>query len=618
MYPFWGYVYRTSNQARNPEPPVRINSIKLKLFALLALVAALFLALADLLAYRHIQANLEAGAQRQAEELLTHISREMIIGGQWLPSAELGRIINFHLHLRPRVLTIMTFDRTGAPLYPKDMNQTFHSRYAPWLGAAGKAMVDLGEASLYAVILPVNNGQGFQGSVVGLMNLGEMAEQVEAVRRSFWLLGLATWVPLILALYGAINWMILGRLRQLGRTSAALAEGRHQTRAVVESADEIGDLARAFNRMADHLTQAIEAAQREKDRLQVVLDTQGDGLFVVDAHKRVTMVNRRLVDMLGKSEDELLGRPCSEVVRSDLCRMSCLLLDQGQSPRELEAVLSLPDGRRVPIRKNAKTIRNSAGDLVGGVETLRDISFEKELASLRAEWESFIRHELRTPLQPILGFSRLLAQDPDGLDPVRRGEYLEIIQKSAGHLARLLDMTREVQLYEAGKIKLSLTPYDLVDTLEQAASEAWAGLGREGKGGENPDWRLVVEPGLETVLPQDPVKLTRVFHNLLENAWQHHQGTVRVGLASATPDFLEVKVTNGGEPIAPERLETIFEKYNTTKAGQGGTGLGTTIARLFVLAHGGMISATSSPEQGTCFRVRLPRQGPGALNLSEA
>lgn len=603
---------------------MRTISVKTKIFLMLSTLAALFVALGDWLAYRQVQANLVASAHQQADALLSHVSREMVIGGAWLPTSELARVINFHLHLRPQVVSIMVFDQHGSPLQPKT-KQAFHANYASLLGKPEKGMVGAGEGNLHAVIFPVEQGRNFLGSIIGLLDLSDMAGQVESVRRLFWWLGLTTWLLLIMALYAAFNLMILNPIQRLNRVSKQLAQGDHQARATVESGDEIGGLATSFNQMADHLVKAIESAEGEKNRLQAVLDTQGDALFVVDTQKRITMINRRLSDLLGKPNQEILGRPCFELIHSDLCRLGCQLFDEDQAgpgsscPADLEAVLGLADGRRVPIRKNANVIRNSAGVVVGGVETFRDISLEKELANLRQEWDAFIRHELRTPLQPILGFSRLLAKDFDRVEPDKRIHYVEIIQGSAQHLARLLDLTREVQLYEAGKIKLALTQLDLVRTLTQAADGAWNGLaGKRGQPEPGPPaWALVIEPGLDTVIVQDPVKLARVFLNLLENAWEHDPEPVRVEVAAIGPDQLEVTLCNGGEPIPPERLKTIFEKYNTTKSGRGGTGLGTTIARLFVQAHGGVITATSSAEAGTCFRVRLPRVGPGGAPAGE-
>ena len=76
-------------------------------------------------------------------------------------------------------------------------------------------------------------------------------------------------------------------------------------------------------------------------------------------------------------------------------------------------------------------------------------------------------------------------------------------------------------------------------------------------------------------------------------------------------------MTNGGEPIPPDRLATIFEKFNTTKRANKGTGLGTTIARLFVEAHDRTIDVTSSASEGTTFAFRVPVAGPD-LTLSES
>lgn len=598
--------------------PETFKSIKFKIFVLVTLVAAVLVAVTNLWVYRYLRASLVDEAGFQAGRLLGHISREMVIDGGWLPPRDLGRVIGFHTQLRTREKALMVFDAQAGPIFPPDPDQALVDKFSKFLGKDKTALTELGRDHLYAAVIPVHGPKGFLGSLVGILALGDLDRQVEMVGDAVLLLGLATWLLLSAALYGSLDWLVVRRIQRLGQASAALAQGRRQARALVSGRDEISHLAENFNQMADSLTQAIDQAEQEQHRLQVVLDSQNDGLFVVDTQRRITMANQQFCRMLGLEPEQIVGRPCGELVRSDLCRLGCPLFGEaggetapGQS-RELESTLLLPSGGYLSIRKNAKLIRNSAGKVTGGVETVRDVSFEKELARLRAEWESFMRHELRTPLQPLLGFSRLLAQDPEALDPDKRRQYLELMHQSAEHLGRLLEMTREVQLYEAGRIPLNLMPYDLTATLEQAAAEAWAALHTAGEGVDpgRPDWRLEKEPGLNTVITADPVKLGRVFRNLLQNAWEHHPGTVRVSLTGSPAGFVSVAVHNQGEPIAPERLETIFEKFNTTKSGHGGTGLGTTIARLFTLAHGGTITVTSTREQGTRFTVHLPRGGP--------
>ncbi|MGA1197824.1 MAG: sensor histidine kinase, partial [Candidatus Latescibacterota bacterium] len=105
----------------------------------------------------------------------------------------------------------------------------------------------------------------------------------------------------------------------------------------------------------------------------------------------------------------------------------------------------------------------------------------------------------------------------------------------------------------------------------------------------------------------DPQKLQRAISNLVKNALEHDGGKVTIQFLDFE-DAIEISVHNWGEPIPEDRVNTIFEKFNTTKRNKKGTGLGTTIARLFIEAHGGLVWATSSEAMGTTFTMRLPKK----------
>ena len=223
------------------------------------------------------------------------------------------------------------------------------------------------------------------------------------------------------------------------------------------------------------------------------------------------------------------------------------------------------------------------------------------------EWDSFFRHEIKAPLTPVLGLSRLLAEEDRGLDPETRQDYLRTIHDSAASLARVLEMTREAKAYEDGRIDLELRLFDLARTVRAGADQA---LREVESIPPRQDSRISfnVQPGLHTLVEHDPARMRRVFKNLVKNALEHDPGPVAINIFTPTeePGVLAVSVMNRGEPIPAEILALIFEKFNTTKKTSGGTGLGTTIARLFTEAHGGRIRAASSPEGGTVFTVSLP------------
>ena len=226
------------------------------------------------------------------------------------------------------------------------------------------------------------------GTLVGLLWLQDLARQLEVMQRSFWWLGLGSWALLISALYGALHWLVVRPLERLERASTALARGELETRAAVVGDDELGRLGAAFNKMADSLTNSLAVTDQQRQKLRVIMDTQSDCLFAVDPQGRLMFANRRFSELMGLDVDEMIGRKCSEIMHLDVCGMECPLFGPNPAPMSedgVEARLGLPGGHTIPIRKYAKVVRNNAGEIVGAVETFRDISHEKELVRLRSE-----------------------------------------------------------------------------------------------------------------------------------------------------------------------------------------------------------------------------------------
>ena len=165
---------------------------------------------------------------------------------------------------------------------------------------------------------------------------------------------------------------------------------------------------------------------------------------------------------------------------------------------------------------------------------------------------------------------------------------------------------------------MQLYRVDIYQTLKDAISEAELGTSPEGELAARV--RLVSQTGAdlsELLVSHDRQKLHRAFANLVKNALEHDPGEVVVTVEVGSQD-LSFAVHNGGVPIPHERLETIFEKYNTTKRNEKGTGLGTTIAKLFVEAHGGTVEAASTEADGTTFTVTIPWEGQQTGQVEQA
>ncbi|HKB16775.1 MAG TPA: ATP-binding protein, partial [Planctomycetota bacterium] len=232
---------------------------------------------------------------------------------------------------------------------------------------------------------------------------------------------------------------------------------------------------------------------------------------------------------------------------------------------------------------------------------------EAKSASLRARTEemrssllSAVSHDLRTPLAAITGAATALRDQGAGLDPAQRGELLDTVCEEAERLERLvgnlLDMTR----LESGglEVKREWVP------LEEIVGAALARLGKQLSG-------RPIRTDLAGDLPLlsvDPVLLEQVFVNLLENAARHTPtgSPVEIGARTAG-DRVEIEVADRGPGLPPGAESRLFERFfRGPGAGPSGVGLGLSICRGIVQAHGGSIHASNRPEGGSVFRIILP------------
>ena len=210
-----------------------------------------------------------------------------------------------------------------------------------------------------------------------------------------------------------------------------------------------------------------------------------------------------------------------------------------------------------------------------------------------------VTHELRTPLQVIGGSVEAML---DGVHP-RDDAHLAPILAETAIMNRLLDDLRTVSLAEAGALPLHREETDVRRLLAEVAAGHAAAAREAGV-------ELASEAGPVLLLDADPMRIREVLANLVVNAIRHTAagGAVRLD-ATIDGAWVELTVADTGEGIAPADLDRVFDRFHR-RADTGGSGLGLTIARDLVAAHGGTIRAESEgiPGRGTTFRVRLPRR----------
>ncbi len=210
-----------------------------------------------------------------------------------------------------------------------------------------------------------------------------------------------------------------------------------------------------------------------------------------------------------------------------------------------------------------------------------------------------VSHELKSPLTSIQGFAQALL-DGTADDEETRIKAAGIIASEARRLKRQVDELLELSRMQSGQSQMALTPLDLNDVLTRSV-EIYSVQARD-KGVE---LNLRIEPGL--VVSGDADRLEQVFNNLLDNAIKNSPYGCAVKITGMlSRDIALISVSDSGNGISSENLPHVFERFYQVPGVRTGVGLGLTIAKEIVSAHGGTIEVQSSPGKGARFTVTLP------------
>ncbi|MFQ5554019.1 MAG: ATP-binding protein [Acidimicrobiia bacterium] len=246
------------------------------------------------------------------------------------------------------------------------------------------------------------------------------------------------------------------------------------------------------------------------------------------------------------------------------------------------------------------------GSLRAEVARLRAAySAVSQTADVRSRFLAHISHELRTPMNSILGMARLAMATE--LTPEQR-EYLDVIQESTESLMTLVNDLLDQAKIDAGMLLVEAIPFRLDDLLRGALRGIRILTNHKGL-----ELQYELDEGLPELVVGDPTRLRQIVLNLVGNAAKFTEsGTIAVTVAAAqdAPECVLFNVTDTGIGIAPEKLETIFEEFRqsdeSTTRRYGGTGLGLSISDRLVELMGGTMTVTSQVGAGSTFEFRVP------------
>lgn len=395
-------------------------------------------------------------------------------------------------------------------------------------------------------------------------------------------------------------------------------------------------IALVLTRLAREAREHAEQAEGRAKRMHTIVETSIDAIVVTDDMGMIRDYNSAAERVFGYRRDEAIGRRVSEILLSDeqAAELQSVVQtvirsrqrgDQVLHPHEIIAVDRF--GRRFPAEIS---FDQAADDKHLYVFFVRDISLRKAqeemitqsrdraLAGERAKSEflAVMSHEMRTPLNGLLGSMQLLRDH--GLNEAQ-GELLDLMQGSGQHLLGLVNDVLDLAKFEAGKMTTESRPFS-ISRMMDGVVESTATLASTH--GNDLNWSWI--GASEDRLLGDSRKIRQILLNLVSNAAKFTRGggiEIEVEMLGPEHNQIEFRVIDSGIGIAEGDLQRIFNDFETLDSSYarqaGGTGLGLGIVRRLVELLDGEVGAESEPGEGSLFWVRLPVTPANALDVED-
>ncbi|HEY0649773.1 PAS domain S-box protein [Phenylobacterium sp.] len=376
--------------------------------------------------------------------------------------------------------------------------------------------------------------------------------------------------------------------------------------------------------------QALERLQESEARYRALAENASDVIVRVDMASRIEFISPA-VGAFGYRPEDMVGRSTSEFVHpGDQTGAVLAAVQAGEalpSGSDNEFRMRCADGGWVLMQGRPAALHNDAGEPIGYVTVLRDISQQRRLedelrrkeaeaqaaALAKSEFLATMSHEIRTPLTAVVGFADLLARM--AALPEKARVYVDRIGRSGEALTSIVNNVLDFSKIEAGQVALRPEPFDLQAFVEEAL-----GVVQDGAEAKGLKLSCRVEAPASGQVLADAGRLRQVVLNLLTNAVKFtHQGEVTL-LVTHDPRTrtLEMSVTDTGIGIAQAAASRLFQRFSQIESSNarrfGGAGLGLAISRALVELMGGEIGVESVEGRGSrfWFRVCAPAAGAAA------
>jgi two-component system, NtrC family, sensor histidine kinase KinB len=403
--------------------------------------------------------------------------------------------------------------------------------------------------------------------------------------------------------YARLGHSIITPIRNLTRSIRELRSRDFAQSLRVEADDELGELTKEFNAMAEELRNFYRETDRKfielNEVIRAMMTTLPYPLFILGEHDEVTRTNpaaKRLTDSL-RSKDSMPSQVRKHLAAASVTGPDYLLDDLKQ------ALLFRIDEHEVYFLPRIFPIVLEDGTTFGRAVMLVDVTRFRWLDEMKSDVLSTLSHEIRTPLTAIRLVLHLLLEKSVGDLTAAQEEIVATARNDCERLLKTLNSILDLARMESGKSQLDLKP----TPAKRLVEESYRGYGDQAESTWHP-FRMDVPDALPLVFA-DLERIGLVFSNFLSNAFKYSYRNSEIVVAARTlnSDFVRFSVINSGPGLADEEQARVFDKFYRIPGHKGeGAGLGLSIARQIVQAHDGRIGVLSELGKQTEFYFDLP------------
>lgn len=423
----------------------------------------------------------------------------------------------------------------------------------------------------------------------------------------------AGFVVLLLFVGSAISFwtgkIISGQLAALKQCAGEFEKRNFKPSINIKTNGELGNLTNTFNKMAEtieHHALEKEKANRElsetRSYLDAVLGASIDGILILDSKGYIEYVNEAFLKISGYEKSDVAGRNLMTIIKDEVFNFTGIHWENIKNGmiRNYETGMITSKGNLKDI--NISFMEAKISEKTNYVAIVKDISEMKKIDEISNNIISNVSHELRTPLTIVKGFIEVVL---DEKDQEKRNEYLTISLNAIDRLNQMIDDLIETSLVQKNAIKLKLETLNLKDIIDFSVEDI-----RSKAGLSQIDITSQLKEDMNARI--DAHHLSFALSKILDNAIKFNRkgGTIEINVEGSA-QYFEVKIKDTGIGIAKENLDKIFDRFYQVDAAStrtyGGNGVGLTLAKHIIEAHGGKIWVESELGVGSTFHFTVQK-----------